>query len=71
MAAEIVGEFQSQPEMTRGSGGIFVVTLDGEVIYDKKAKGRFPEEGEITAIVRAKRGRAPAGHQPAQPKRAK
>lgn len=55
MAAEIIGEFQSQPEMIRGKGGIFVVTMDGDVIYDKKQKGRFPNEGEITDLVRAKK----------------
>lgn len=58
MAAEIVGEFQSQPEMTRGSGGVFVVTLDGQVIFDKKSVGRFPDPGEITDIVKEKVGAA-------------
>jgi selenoprotein W-related protein len=56
VAAEIVGEFQSQPEMTKGSGGIFVVTLDGKVIWDKKQTGRFPDPGEITDIVKERIG---------------
>jgi selenoprotein W-related protein len=58
VAAEIVGEFRSQPEMTRGSGGIFVVTMDGQVIWDKKQTGRFPDPGEITDIVKEKAGPA-------------
>jgi selenoprotein W-related protein len=58
VAAEIVGEFRSQPELTRGSGGIFVVTMDGKVIWDKKQTGRFPEPGEITEIVRELSGAA-------------
>ena len=56
MAAEIIGEFESQPEMFKGKGGVFIVTLDGDVIFDKKATGRFPDEGEITELVKAKRG---------------
>ena len=55
MAAEIVGEFQSKPEMIKGSGGIFIVTADGKEVWNKKAKGRFPDPGEITEIVKAKK----------------
>jgi len=29
------------------SGGIFLVTLNDEVIYSKKATGRFPRNEEI------------------------
>ena len=58
MAAEIVGEFQSQPEMFRGSGGVFIVTLDGKEIFNKKNAGRFPDEGEITNIVKERIGTA-------------
>lgn len=38
-----------ESELVRGSGGIFKVWADGELIWDKKAKGRFPEESEILA----------------------
>jgi selenoprotein W-related protein len=41
--------------MIRGKGGIFVVTVDGEVIFDKKQTGRFPDEGEITQLVKKRR----------------
>jgi selenoprotein W-related protein len=41
--------------MIKGKGGIFVVTLDGQVIFDKKETGRFPDEGEITKIVKSRR----------------
>lgn len=55
MAAEIAGEFQSQPVLTKGAGGVFIVTMDGKVLWDKKATGRFPDEGEITEIVKTQR----------------
>lgn len=35
------------------SGGVFEVTLDGELIFSKKQEGRFPEEEEITSRVEA------------------
>jgi selT/selW/selH-like putative selenoprotein len=36
----------------RGSGGIFVVSIDGKSIFSKKAEGRFPTEREILDKVR-------------------
>ena len=55
VAAEIAGEFQSQPAMVKGSGGVFVVTMDGTTIWDKKVSGRFPDEGEVVAIAKKKK----------------
>jgi len=37
----------------RGSGGIFVVSVDGKAIFSKKEEGRFPTEREILDKVRA------------------
>jgi selT/selW/selH-like putative selenoprotein len=31
----------------RGSGGIFIVTVDGKQIFSKRDEGRFPSEREI------------------------
>jgi selT/selW/selH-like putative selenoprotein len=55
VAAEIAGEFQSEPEMIKGGGGIFIVTADGKEVWNKKAKGRFPDPGEITTIVKSRK----------------
>ena len=52
MAAEIEEAFDSSPELIEGKGGVFVVTADGAVVFDKKAKGRFPKPGEVVASVR-------------------
>jgi selT/selW/selH-like putative selenoprotein len=54
-AAELSGEFQVQPKMVRGTGGVFDVTLNGEPLYSKSKTGRFPVEGELTDLVHAKK----------------
>ena len=36
----------------RGSGGIFVVTVDKQPIFSKKNEGRFPTEREILDKVK-------------------
>lgn len=38
------------------SGGRFELTLDGELIFSKKALGRHAEPGEIAALVRERLG---------------
>jgi len=40
-------------ELVRGSGGIFVVTVDNQPIFSKKQEGRFPTESEIVEKLRA------------------
>ena len=37
------------------SGGLFEVTYNGDLIFSKKSLDRFPEKGEITGIINAKR----------------
>lgn len=37
----------------RGSGGIFVVTVDDQKIFSKHDEGRFPKESEILDKLRA------------------
>lgn len=35
------------------SGGVFEITLDGEVIFSKKHQGRFPEDAELLSHLEA------------------
>jgi selT/selW/selH-like putative selenoprotein len=37
--------------VTPGSKGQFDVVLDGRLLFSKQAKGRFPEDGEILAVL--------------------
>jgi len=47
--------FGATPELVRGNGGVFEVTVDGDLIFSKRATGRFPEEGEVAARFEAQR----------------
>ena len=46
--AETLGEVCLVP----GSGGIFQVEVDGELIFDRAVEGRFPESKELKQLVR-------------------
>jgi selT/selW/selH-like putative selenoprotein len=37
----------------RSSGGVFEITVDGELKFSKKRLGRFPTDEEISALVKA------------------
>lgn len=37
-----------------GKGGVFELTLNGELIFSKKALGRHAEPGEIKALIASK-----------------
>lgn len=47
MAADIKKHAGVEPELIAGSGGIFDVKVDGQLIYSKHETGRFPEHKEI------------------------
>jgi len=33
--------------LKKGGGGVFEVTVDGRLVFSKKAVGRFPEHREV------------------------
>jgi selenoprotein W-related protein len=35
-----------------GTGGIFEITLNGALIFSRKASGRFPEAKEVKQLIR-------------------
>ena len=43
----IKDEIGVEPELIKGSGGIFDVVVDGRMIYSKHKEGRFPEPYEV------------------------
>jgi len=47
--------FDAEVELLASSGGVFEVVADGKLIFSKKDLKRFPEEGEIANLLRAKR----------------
>jgi len=52
LADAIKKEFGVEPEMIQGSGGVFDVTVDGELIFSKHEVGRFPTHEEVLEKIR-------------------
>ena len=55
MAQELLSTFGTDLEevaLRPGTGGIFEVHLNGELLYSRKEKGRFPESKELKQLVR-------------------
>lgn len=38
-------------QLTKGSGGVFDVTVDGRLIFSKQRGGRFPELDEVLSQI--------------------
>lgn len=41
----------AEVKLIRGGGGVFEITVDGELAFSKKALGRFPTDEEVDAIL--------------------
>jgi selenoprotein W-related protein len=53
LKAELVQHFPNAPiELIEGSGGIFEVAKDGQLIFSKKQMGRFPDLDEILRLLK-------------------
>jgi selenoprotein W-related protein len=51
LAAEIKQALGVDATLIKGSGGQFEVVADGNVVFSKKALGRYPEPGEILKLL--------------------
>ena len=45
-------------ELQSSTGGAFEITLDGQLLFSKKAAGRFPKPGEVAELFEKKLGPA-------------
>ncbi len=52
MAAELREGVAIEAKLIEGGGGIFDVTVNGKLVYSKGQTGRFPEPGEVLALVK-------------------
>ena len=53
MAAEVKEAYpDAEVSLTEASGGLFEVTVDGDLIFSKKKLGRHTEEGEVLRLIR-------------------
>ena len=53
MAAEVKNALGIDAKLIKGDGGVFDVRANGKLIYTKEKTFRFPEDGEITRLLRA------------------
>jgi selenoprotein W-related protein len=47
LAAEIKKRYGVEAEFIKSGGGVFEVCKDGELVFSKKAMGRFPDNDEV------------------------
>jgi len=55
MAQELLTTFEheiGELALMPGEGGVFQVTANGQVVWDRKTQGRFPEITELKQLVR-------------------
>ena len=52
MADEIKNALDVAPELIAGSGGVFIVRCDGNIVYNKAETGVFPLEGAIIGLLK-------------------
>lgn len=55
LAQELLTTFEhelTQVSLKPGSGGVFEVSLDGELLFSRQQAGRFPEAKELKQLVR-------------------
>ena len=50
VSAEIKTATGLEPKLVPGSGGIFEIRKDGEIIWKKMRSGHYPEEGEAAKL---------------------
>ncbi len=41
-----------ESELIASGGGVFEITLDSKLIFSKHSLGRFPDESEVTDLIR-------------------
>lgn len=57
MADELERELGAKVKLKASHGGVFEVSVDGELVFSKKNLGRFPDAGETLKLIRS-RGKA-------------
>ena len=55
LAQEVLTTFETElgeVALIPGTGGVFDIRLNGELIYSRKEAGRFPESKELKQLIR-------------------
>jgi predicted Rdx family selenoprotein len=53
VAAEVKQALGIEAKIIKGDGGVFDVRANGKLIYSKDKTFQFPEDGEITQLLKA------------------
>ena len=48
LAEEVRQSVGAEAQLVAGSGGVFDVVVDGNLVYSKAQTGRFPDPGEVS-----------------------
>jgi selenoprotein W-related protein len=59
LTSQILNTFKNKVQemvLVPGKGGCFEVTVNGELIYSKLKTGKFPEETDVIALLKARAG---------------
>lgn len=57
LAEQVLNQYKNKIqsfEIVPSGGGVFEVTLDGDLVFSKKKEGRFPEYEEIDVNLKKK-----------------
>ena len=54
MAAALTASFNVEAQFIKGSGGVFDVTVDSELVFSKDVQNRFPTNDEIVGLIKNK-----------------
>jgi len=71
VAEELLTTFEEElggVTLVPGTGGVFVVRIEGDLVWSRKEKGRFPDIAELKQLVRdVIAPDKPLGHSEKQP----
>ncbi len=45
----LIAKYGADVELVPGVGGVFEITVDGQLMFSKKQTGRFPTDEEVVA----------------------
>jgi selenoprotein W-related protein len=53
LAAELESEVGAESDLVASGGGVFEVSVDGNLLFSKRSLDRFPDDGEIVRLIRS------------------
>ena len=54
MADELEQALGAKTKLKASHGGVFEISVDGDLVFSKRNLGRFPDAGEVLKLIRAR-----------------